>query len=127
MELAKAKGAKRALKLAVSIAAHSALMQSGVAQYTEAVSAIIIQAPRVPVISNITAQPLPDVAAIRAELPAQLTNPVRWTESVRYLLGQGVTTFVELGSKDVLTGLLKRIEGSATGLAVGTAEAVGKL
>lgn len=127
MELAKAKGAKRALKLAVSIAAHSALMQSGVAQYTEAVDAITIQAPHVPVISNITAQPLPDVAAIRAELPAQLTNPVRWTESVRYMLGQGVTTFVELGSKDVLTGLLKRIEGSATGVAVGTAEAVGKL
>lgn len=127
MELAKAKGAKRALKLAVSIAAHSALMQSGVAQYTEAVNAISIQAPRVPVISNITAQPLPEVAAIRAELPAQLTNPVRWTESVRYLLGQGVTTFLEFGSKDVLTGLLKRIEATATGFALGTVDGLGKL
>lgn len=127
MELAKAKGAKRALKLAVSIAAHSALMQSGVAQYTEAVSAIAIQAPRVPVVSNITAQPIPDEAAIRAELPAQLTNPVRWTESVRYLLGQSVTTFLEFGSKDVLTGLLKRIDGNATGFALGTAEGLGKL
>jgi [acyl-carrier-protein] S-malonyltransferase len=127
MELAKAKGAKRALRLAVSIAAHSPLMQSGVEQYTRAVESITIAAPRVPVISNVTAQPLLDVAAIRAELPAQLLTQVRWTDSVRYLVAQGVTTFIELGSKDVLTGLLKRIEANVTGLAVGTAEGLGKV
>ena len=127
MELAKANGAKRALRLAVSIAAHSPLMQSGVAQYARAVESIAISMPRVPVISNITAQPLPDVAAIRAELPAQLLTQVRWTDSVRYLIAQGVTTFIELGSKDVLTGLLKRIDANATGVAVGAAEGLGKV
>ncbi len=127
MELAKANGAKRALRLAVSIAAHSPLMQSGVEQYARAVESIAISMPRVPVISNLTAQPLPDVAAIRAELPAQLLTQVRWTDSVRYLIAQGVTTFIELGSKDVLTGLLKRIDANATGVAVGTAEGLGKV
>ncbi len=127
MELAKARGAKRAVKLAVSVAAHSPLMQSGVADYAAAVEAVSFQMPRAPVISNLTALPLPDVEAIRAELPAQLTGPVRWTESVRYLVTQGVTTFVELGSKDVLTGLLKRIDGGVTGLALGTPEAVESL
>jgi [acyl-carrier-protein] S-malonyltransferase len=127
MELAKANGSKRALRLAVSIAAHSPLMQSGVAQYARAVESIAIAMPRVPVISNITAQPLPDVAAIRAELPAQLLTQVRWTDSVRYLIAQGVTTFIELGSKDVLTGLLKRIDANATGVAVGAAEGLGKV
>ncbi len=124
MELAKARGAKRALRLQVSIAAHSALMAPEVPGYAEAVAATRIRAPLVPVVSNITAAPLADGDAIRVELPAQLTSPVRWTESVRYLLGRGVTTFVELGSKDVLTGLLKRIDATAVGVAVGAPEAV---
>lgn len=127
MELAKTKGAKRAMRLAVSIAAHSPLMQSGVAQYAAAIEAIPITSPHVPVISNVTAQPLPDVAAIRAELPAQLLTQVRWTDSVRYLIAQGVTTFVELGSKDVLTGLLKRIDANTTGIAVGTVEGLARV
>lgn len=127
MELAKARGAKRALKLAVSVAAHSPLMQSGVAEYAAAVNALPFQPPLAPVISNLTATPLPDVAAIRAELPAQLTGPVRWTESIRYLVAHGVTLFIELGSKDVLTGLLKRIDSSVAGSAVGTPEQVAGL
>ena len=124
MVLAKARGAKRALRLQVSIAAHSALMEPEVGGYAEAVAATAVQQPRVPIVGNITAMPLADVDAIRRELPAQLTSPVRWTESVRYLIAQGVTTFVELGSKDVLTGLLKRIDGNVVGVAAGTAEAV---
>ena len=127
MELAKARGAKRALKLAVSVAAHSPLMQSGVAEYAAAVDAVAFRMPQAPVISNLTARPLPDVAAIRAELPAQLTGPVRWTESVRYLVSQGIGVFVELGSKDVLTGLLKRIDANVAGVAVGMPEAVAGL
>ncbi|MDW8327964.1 MAG: ACP S-malonyltransferase [Anaerolineales bacterium] len=127
MELAKARGAKRAMRLAVSIAAHSPLMASGVEQYARAVVATPIQPPRVPVISNISARPLPDVAAIRRELPAQLTAQVRWTDSVRYLLAQGVSTFIEFGSKDVLTNLLKRIDGNAVGIAVNGLEGLEKL
>jgi [acyl-carrier-protein] S-malonyltransferase len=114
MTLCKAAGAKRALRLAVSIAAHSALMHSGLEAYAEAVAATPITAPNIPVISNLTALPLPDVDAIRAELPQALIAPVRWTETIRYLRRQGVTTFYEIGSKDVLTGLLKRIDSGSS-------------
>jgi [acyl-carrier-protein] S-malonyltransferase len=127
IELAKARGAKRAMRLAVSIAAHSPLMQSGVAQYGAAVESIEIRPPQAPVISNVTALPLPSVEAIRAELPAQLTTQVRWSETIRYLAAQGVTLFIELGSKDVLTGLLKRIDPAVSGVAVGTPEALALL
>ncbi len=127
MELARARGAKRALKLPVSIAAHSPLMQSGVDALAQFVSGLSIAAPRAPVISNITAAPLPDPDAIRLEIPRQLITQVRWTESIRYLLAQGVRTFVELGSKDVLTGLLKRIDSGAAGLALGTPEALAQI
>ena len=129
MELAKARGAKRAIKLQVSIAAHSPLMRSAVEEYTRAVESVPFIAPVPPLVGNITAGPLADPNDIRKELPAQLTAPVRWTESVRYMLAasRGVTTFVELGSKDVLTGLLKRIDANATGIAVGTPEGVGQV
>ncbi len=127
MELAKARGAKRALKLPVSIAAHSPLMQSAVADYTRAVEAVPFIPPIPPVVGNVQALALIDPNDLRVELPAQLTNPVRWTDSVRFMLAHGVTTFVELGAKDVLTGLLKRIEPSAHGIAVGTPEALAKL
>ena len=124
MELAKARGAKRALKLPVSIAAHSLLMRSAVEDFRQMVDGMPFIAPIPPVVGNVQATPLSDPNDIRIELPAQLTSPVRWTESVRYMLAQGVTTFVELGSKDVLTGLLKRIDANARGVAVGTAEAI---
>jgi len=124
IELAKGRGAKRALKLPVSIAAHSPLMLSAVEDFRRTVDGMPFIAPIPPVIGNVLVKPLLDPNEIRRELPAQLTSPVRWTESVRYMLAQGVTTFVELGSKDVLTGLLKRIDPNARGVAVGTPEAV---
>jgi [acyl-carrier-protein] S-malonyltransferase len=70
------------------------------------------------------AAPISDPNDIRVELPAQLTMPVRWTESVRYMVAHGVTTFVELGSKDILTAILKRIDPTARGLTVGTPEEI---
>lgn len=127
MELAKAKGAKRAMKLAVSIAAHSPLMQSAVSDFTRAVEAIAFTQPHPPVIGNVQVAPLDSVDAIRTEIPAQLTSPVRWTETIRTMTAQGITTFVELGSKDVLTNLLKRIEPNTTGVAVGNEEGLKKL
>jgi len=104
-------------------------MRSAVEEYTRAVESVPFIAPVPPLVGNITAGPLADPNDIRAELPAQLTAPVRWTESVRYMLAapRGVTTFIELGSKDVLTGLLKRIDANATGIAVGTPEAVANI
>jgi [acyl-carrier-protein] S-malonyltransferase len=127
MEIAKARGARRALRLPVSIAAHSPLMLSAVEAFTNAVDGMPFIAPIPLVIGNVGAAPLSDPNDIRVELPAQLTLPVRWTESVLYMLAHGVTTFVELGSKDVLTGLLKRIDANARGVAVGTAETVQSL
>jgi [acyl-carrier-protein] S-malonyltransferase len=124
MEIAKARGGKRAVRLPVSIAAHSPLMRSAVDEYRRTVDGMPFIAPIPPVVGNVQAQPLLDPNDMRVELPAQLTSPVLWTASVRYMLAQGVTTFVELGSKDVLTGLLKRIEPSARGLAVGTPESL---
>jgi [acyl-carrier-protein] S-malonyltransferase len=65
--------------------------------------------PQVPVVANVTAKPITTVAEIRAELVKQLTSTVRWVESVQYMIAQGVTTFVEIGPKNVLTGLIKHI------------------
>ncbi len=127
LELGKERGIKRAIKLPVSIASHSPLMEPARETFVPAVDATPFTAPRMPVIGNVQAAPLTGPADIAAELKIQLISPVRWVESVRYMLGQGVTTFVELGAKDVLTGLLKRIEPSATGLAVGTPEALAQL
>ena len=128
IELAKARGAKRAIKLPVSIAAHSPLMEVVTGDYARFVDGLPFVAPLTTVIANSTAQPVPaDGQAIRAELVGQLTTPVRWTESIRYLAAQGVTTFIELGSKDVLTGLIKRIAPETAGYAVGSPEAIAAL
>lgn len=119
MELAKEAGAKRVIRLAVSIAAHSALMASIVDEFAQAVEAANLQASEVPVISNITARPLESVPAIEEELVQQLTKPVRWVDSVRYMIEQGVDTFVEIGSGDVLTGLIRRIDRNVNRMNVG--------
>lgn len=122
MELAKAKGARRALRLPVSIAAHSPLMQSAVPEFRRAVEAVPFISPLPEIVANVTAAPMSDPNDLRVELPAQLTSPVRWTETIRYMIGAGITTFVEVGAKDVLTGLLKRIDPNVTGLTLGTPE-----
>ncbi|MCS7072023.1 MAG: ACP S-malonyltransferase, partial [Anaerolinea sp.] len=118
LELAKAAGAKRAVKLAVSIAAHSPLMMSASQAFEEALSRTAFSDPQVTVYANVTAQPVTSVDAIRAELGQQLTSSVRWTESVRAMIAAGVTEFVELGARDVLTGLLKRIDTNVRGSAI---------
>jgi [acyl-carrier-protein] S-malonyltransferase len=110
LELALERGAKRALPLVVSIAAHSPLMQSITAEFQQAVDTTAFDTPAIPIVGNVNAAPLANADDIRAELGAQLTSTVRWTESVEYMLGQGITTFVELGPKDVLNGLIKRID-----------------
>ncbi|HVU13660.1 MAG TPA: ACP S-malonyltransferase [Phototrophicaceae bacterium] len=109
--IAKAMGVRRAIKLAVSIASHSPLMQSSSEQFKQAVAATTFQMPSVPIYGNVSAAPLTSVEAIRQELGAQLTSPVRWRESMEAMITQGAQTFVEIGPKDVLTGLLKRIDG----------------
>jgi [acyl-carrier-protein] S-malonyltransferase len=113
VRLAEAAGARKVVILPITIAAHSALMGSAAAEFADAVEATPIVTPEIPIIGNVTAWPLTSVAEIRAELKAQLTAPVRWTDTINYLRLQDVTTFVEVGSGDVLLSLVKRIDRNA--------------
>jgi [acyl-carrier-protein] S-malonyltransferase len=117
---AKAAGARRAVPLAVSIAAHSPLMVPAQQEFSLAVDGLTMADPAYSVIGNVSAAPLASIDAIRLDLRAQLTSRVRWTETIQYLIAQSVTTFVELGSGSVLTGLLKRINTEVNGLSLGT-------
>jgi [acyl-carrier-protein] S-malonyltransferase len=119
IELAEAEGARRVVPLAVSIAAHSPLMECIVDEFRQAVEAVEFRMPAAPVVANVSAAPLESVEAIREELVQQLTSPVRWVESVRYMIEQGVTEFVEIGPKDVLKKLMRRIDKSVQAMSVG--------
>lgn len=114
--LAKDYGARRAVPLAVSVATHSPLMQPAEAAFTGLVDAVNLQAPTIPVYANVDASPLLDIAAIRAELKAQLTSAVQWTQSTQAMIAAGIDTFVEIGPGNVLTGLLRRTDKSKTGI-----------
>jgi len=109
MALAQARGARRVIPLAVSIASHSPLMRDATAGLRQAVHQAAMRPAQVPVVSNITARPMSDPAEIADELAAQLTSPVRWIDSIQYIAAQGINTFVEIGPKDVLKGLIGRI------------------
>jgi [acyl-carrier-protein] S-malonyltransferase len=124
LQIASERGVKRAIKLAVSIAAHSPLMTQAAERFQIALADTPFQLPRFPVISNATMQPLATPDDIRAALGKQLNSPVHWTDSVRALRTMGATTFLELGPKDVLTGLLKRIDRAAVGVPLNSAEAL---
>jgi len=103
------------LPLAVSMAAHSTLMAPIQQEWNETVTAAKLSALQLPVIGNVHALPLTDETAARADLIAQMQSRVRWTESVNYLVAQGINTFVEVGTGAVLGGLVKRI---ADGMAI---------
>ncbi|MFO0347451.1 MAG: ACP S-malonyltransferase [Labrys sp. (in: a-proteobacteria)] len=124
MEIAKAKGVKRAVLLPVSAPFHCALMQPAADAMAEALAAVTVSAPRVPVMANVLAAPIRDPDEIRKRLVEQVTGTVRWRECVEAMAGAGVTRFVEVGSGKVLTGLLKRIVADAAGQAVGTPDDV---
>ncbi|MBM3144994.1 MAG: ACP S-malonyltransferase [Chloroflexi bacterium] len=120
MAAAERAGAKKVVPLAVSIAAHSPLMTQAQEDFNQAVTKAPIAAPKIPLIGNVGARPLTTPEEIRLDLQAQLTRRVRWTETIQFLLAQGVDTFIEIGSGDVLTGLVKRIERQTTRLSLGT-------
>lgn len=127
IELAEESGARRIVPLQVSIAAHSPLMASAAAAFEPHLAQLTIHQPAVPIIGNTTAQALTENSLIRAELVAQLTSSVRWTESIHYLREQGVDTFVEIGPRDVLTGLMKRIDRKAKRFSIQDKEGIAKL
>ncbi len=122
--LAKERGARRVIPLAVSIAAHSSLMEPAAREFAKAVDKTPMRAPRVPVISNVTAQPLTDVQAIKEDLAKQLTSAVQWIKSVEYMAAHGVTNFIELGPKDAVTGMVRRINTNVTAVSIGDVASV---
>jgi [acyl-carrier-protein] S-malonyltransferase len=109
-EIAKAKGAKRAVLLPVSAPFHCSLMAPAADVMAEALAAVAVAMPEVPLVANVTASRLSDPDEIRRKLVEQVTGMVRWRESVAYMAAQGVETVIELGAGKVLTGLNKRIE-----------------
>jgi [acyl-carrier-protein] S-malonyltransferase len=124
VEIAKAKGAKRAMMLKVSAPFHCALMKPAADAMAEALGNTNVKTPVVPVVANVVAKPISDPAEIVRRLVEQVTGTVRWRECVATMAGAGVTNFYEIGSGKVLTGLLKRIAEGATGTAVGTPDDV---
>lgn len=124
IELALAARARRAVKLPVSIAAHSELMRVVADEFRQAVDATPLNLPETPIVANISAAPLASIEAIREEMEGQLTNSVYWTASVEWMIGQGVDTFVELGPKDVLAGLIKRVSKQVQVYSINTPQAL---
>ncbi len=124
VELAKAKGARRAMLLQVSAPFHCALMQPAADAMADALAKANVKRPAVPVVANVLAQPIVEPQEIVRRLVEQVTATVRWRECVAYMSGQGVTTFYEVGTGKVLTGLLKRIADGAVGSSIGTPEDV---
>ena len=118
VEIAKTKGARRAMLLNVSAPFHCPLMAPAAAEMAEALKAVQINPPVRPLVANVTAKEISQPEEIRRLLVAQVTGLVRWRESVMYMAAAGIDTFVELGSGKVLTGLVKRINGDVTGVSI---------
>jgi len=124
LEIAKARGARKSIRLPISIAAHSPLMAPAAVEMSRAITATDLRNPRTPIVSNITALPLTTVEEIRRELVGQLTAGVRWEDSVRMMAAEGVDLFIEIGAGNVLTGLVKRIVKDVGALNVGDAAGI---
>ncbi len=127
MVLANAAGARRVLRLAVSIASHSPLMASAQQDFNQAVNLAPITDPRIPILGNVTGLPLLTAAKIRSDLQAQLRSRVRWTETIQAMLASGIDTFIELGSGEVLSGLVKRIDRGVNRITLGKPEDFARL
>jgi [acyl-carrier-protein] S-malonyltransferase len=126
VEIAKTRGAKRAMLLPVSAPFHCALMQPAADAMAEALAAVAVKRPCVPLVANVLAQPISDPASIVRSLVEQVTGTVRWRESVLFMTQAGVTTFYEVGAGKVLTGLIKRIAPAAAASAIGTPDDVAR-
>jgi [acyl-carrier-protein] S-malonyltransferase len=124
LDIAKARGAKRAILLPVSAPFHSALMAPAAAVMAQALAEVAIRAPRVPLVANVLAQSVTDPEVIRALLVEQVTGSVRWRESVMWMAAQGVTEIWELGAGKALSGMVRRIAPAIACRAVGTPDDV---
>jgi [acyl-carrier-protein] S-malonyltransferase len=126
IELARARGARRAIPLAVSGAFHSPVMQPVTAALTRVLRDTVLHDATIPIVSNISAEPLTDAQTLREELPLQVASSVQWTRSIEYMVSQGVTTFIEIGPGQALTGMVKRIAKGVTTINIGNAEEIVK-
>ena len=126
VEIAKARGVRRAMMLSVSAPFHCSLMQPAADVMAAALSRVVIRTPRVPLVSNVLARPISDADTIMRSLVAQVTGTVRWRESVDFMVRAGVTTFYEVGAGKVLTGLIKRIANTASAFAIGAPEDIAR-
>jgi [acyl-carrier-protein] S-malonyltransferase len=124
VEIAKSRGAKRAMLLPVSAPFHCALMQPAAEVMAEALAKVSVKQPTVPLVANVLARPIRDPLEIVQSLIAQVTGTVRWRESVEYMATAGVTSFYEVGAGKVLSGLIKRLADGAVVTAIGTPEDV---
>jgi [acyl-carrier-protein] S-malonyltransferase len=124
IEIAKARGARRAMMLPVSAPFHCALMQPAADVMAEALTTVRIKPPTVPVVANVSAKPINDPPEIVSSLIAQVTGTVRWRESVAAMATAGVSAFYEIGAGKVLSGLIKRIADGTQTLAIAAPEDV---
>jgi [acyl-carrier-protein] S-malonyltransferase len=127
MAIATAAGASRAIPLQVSGAFHSPLMQPAVEGMSKYLDATNFKNPSIPVIGNTTAAPMTTTAAVKMELRNQLTSPVQWQRTIEYMVGKGVSTFIEIGPGKVLTGLIRRINKEAKTINIGDLESIKNL
>lgn len=124
VEIAKAKGVRRAMLLPVSAPFHSALMQPAAEVMADALGKVTIKPPVVALVSNVTAGPVTDPGEIMRGLVEQVTGTVRWRETIAFMASAGVQSFYEVGSGKVLSGLVKRIADGASGVSIGTPDDV---
>src|SRR6266436_127637 len=124
LEIAKARGARRAMLLPVSAPFHCALMQPAADVMAKALAGVAVKPPVVPVIANAFVRPVRDPADIVRALVAQVTGSVRWRESIAFMAAAGVTVFYEIGAGKVLSGLVRRIVDGASGVSIGTPDDV---
>jgi [acyl-carrier-protein] S-malonyltransferase len=124
VEIAKGKGARRAMMLPVSAPFHCSLMQPAADAMAAALAGVTVKSPVVPVVANVLAKPIRDPADIVGALVAQVTGTVRWRDSISFMADAGVTRFCEVGAGKVLSGLVKRIAEGAIGVSVGTPDDV---
>lgn len=124
VDIAKERGAKRAILLPVSAPFHCSLMAPAAEAMADALDKVDIVAPAVPVVSNVLARPVSDPVQIRALLIDQITGSVRWRESIGFMAAEGVTDFFEIGAGKALSGMVKRVDRSLNTLAVSSSDDV---
>ena len=124
VELAKARGARRAMMLPVSAPFHCTLMQPAADAIAAALARVTVKSPVVPVVANVLAKPIRDPADIVDALVAQVTGTVRWRDSIAFMADAGVTRFYEVGAGKVLSGLVRRVAEGASGVSIGTPDDV---